>query len=171
VTTPPRRGLEVPFFTSSVHLKAELEITTHPVGPGDNRPPDAPRYHSAKDFRRPIRLSVLPLLWSWLTPEEQKQLWNEWHISRAVLHSLHWARRWTKTKDEQDPENPYKHLPSYEYFDALHAAAEKFNVLFVEDASGLDGLVRENPASAYRVEAGEFRFVGVKRPTFRCPLF
>ena len=28
--------------------------------------------------------------------------------------------------------NLYKPFPNYEYFDALHAAAEKYNVLFVE---------------------------------------
>jgi hypothetical protein len=33
-------------------------------------------------------------------------------MSRAVPHPLHWARRWTKTKDEQDTENAHKHLPT-----------------------------------------------------------
>jgi hypothetical protein len=33
-----------------------------------------------------------------------------------------------KTKDEQGTENPYKHLSNFECFDAIHAAAERFNV-------------------------------------------
>jgi hypothetical protein len=62
----------------------------------------------------------------------QSECWKNWPLARAVISPLEWARHWTKTKDEQDPENPYKHLPNYEYVDALHAAAERFNVLFVE---------------------------------------
>jgi hypothetical protein len=64
-------------------------------------------------------------------PERAKWLWTALPISRAVLHPLHWARRWTKTKDEEDTQNPYKNLPNHEYFDALHAVGERFKVLFV----------------------------------------
>ena len=38
----------------------------------------------------------------------------------------------TKTKDEQDPSNPYKRFPDREYFRVLHHLAETENILFVE---------------------------------------
>lgn len=79
-----------------------------------------------------IDLADLPSIWSLLTPELQKQLWNGWPISRGAVSSLEWMRHWTKTKDEQDPLNPFKHFPNYEYFDVLHYDAEREPVLFLE---------------------------------------
>jgi hypothetical protein len=60
----------------------------------------------------------------------------------------------SRTKDERDTENPYKHLPNYEYFDALHAAAESFNVLFVEKSRTMimdEAAFIENGAEAFDV--------------------
>jgi hypothetical protein len=86
-----------------------------------------------------INLADLPSIWSLLTPELQEQFVKDSPISEAVINPLTWARKWTKTKDEQDPNNPYKHLPNYEYFDALHACAEKYAVLFVEKSRTMRG--------------------------------
>jgi hypothetical protein len=54
-----------------------------------------------------VRLEALPSIWSLLTPSEQQQFVKDSPISEAALSPLAWARRWTKTKDEQDPANPY----------------------------------------------------------------
>jgi hypothetical protein len=35
---------------------------------------------------------------------------------------MHWLTKCTKTKDEQDRENPYKPFPEYPYFYALRDA-------------------------------------------------
>ena len=79
-----------------------------------------------------VRLADLPSIWSSLTLEEQKKLWDGWPVSRAVVSSLEWERHWTKTRDEQDPVNPYKPFPPYPYFEMLHKISEKEPVLFIE---------------------------------------
>jgi hypothetical protein len=38
----------------------------------------------------------------------------------------------TRTKDEQDPENPYKRFPDREYFTALHKLDQREAILFIE---------------------------------------
>lgn len=51
----------------------------------------------------------------------------------GMLDSLQWMRKWTKTQDEQDPANPYKHFPpEKDYHRILHLLWEREPVLFVE---------------------------------------
>lgn len=54
------------------------------------------------------------------------------HLRRAVRDSLYWMKFATKTKDEQDPDQPYKPFPDREYFKALHAIAQREAILFIE---------------------------------------
>ncbi len=69
--------------------------------------------------------------WSFLTKEKREQLLKECPLVEAA-EPLAWMRKFTRTKDEQDPLNPYKRFPNWPYFDALHAAWEAEPVLFVE---------------------------------------
>jgi hypothetical protein len=51
----------------------------------------------------------------------------------GILDSLVWARRHTKTLDEQDPHNPYKPFPAdREYHDWLHQLWQEEPILFIE---------------------------------------
>src|SRR5260370_7994926 len=51
----------------------------------------------------------------------------------GMLDSLAWMRNFTKTKDEQDPENPYKPFPpEKDYHRILHLLFLREPVFFVE---------------------------------------
>src|SRR5271170_3509310 len=68
----------------------------------------------------PLDVRRLPSIWSSLTPELRKQLLGDLPVARAVMSSLHWMYHWTNTRDDQDPENPYKRFPPREYLFVLH---------------------------------------------------
>jgi hypothetical protein len=70
---------------------------------------------------------------SW-PPEERERLLT---LLDAVEDSMMWARHCTRTKDEQDPMNPYKPLPSYRYFDFLHSLWMREPMLFVEKSRSM----------------------------------
>lgn len=60
-----------------------------------------------------------------LSPEEQRSLRNvlqqkqKLQAELAVLDVSYWIKNCTKTKDEQDPENPYKPFPDRRYIDPV----------------------------------------------------
>ncbi len=58
-----------------------------------------------------LRLRDLPSIWSSLTPHEQKQLRESSPLVEAVLNPMCWMLKHTRTRDEQDKENPYKPFP------------------------------------------------------------
>lgn len=74
----------------------------------------------------------LPYVWNSLTKEQHEALQQQSPLVGAVIDSMTWARKFTRTKDEQDPVNPYKALPSYSYFDWLHALWNREAIFFVE---------------------------------------
>ena len=41
-------------------------------------------------------------------------------------------RRWTKTLDEQDKENPYKPLPDWSYFEAVYQLWQEEEIIYIE---------------------------------------
>ena len=48
-----------------------------------------------------------------------------------AISSSTWLRKWTKTWDEQDLENPFKPFPEWPYFDFLSGLFQKEEMLFV----------------------------------------
>ena len=85
----------------------------------------------------PVDLRDLHLIWSLLTSEQQKQLLSACPEAAGILDSLCWAQRWTKTKDEQDPETPYKHLPDLPYFRVIHELWQREPVLYIEKSRSM----------------------------------
>jgi hypothetical protein len=85
----------------------------------------------------PVDLRDLPLIWSLLTPEQHKQLLSVYPEVAGILDSLCWAQRWTKTKDEQDLEHPYKPLPDREYFGIMHDLWKREPVLYIEKSRSM----------------------------------
>jgi hypothetical protein len=53
-------------------------------------------------------------------------------LRKAISDSLYWMKNFTKTRDEQDPDHPYKPFPDREYFKVLHDLAAREPILFVE---------------------------------------
>ena len=82
----------------------------------------------------PEKVRLLISTWDSLTPNERKlflqQPGNE--FAAGIVDSLFWMQCVTKTKDEQDQTNPFKHFPRYPYFTALHNVWLKEPVLFIE---------------------------------------
>ena len=67
-----------------------------------------------------------------LSPAQRSVLLRDFeHRSRAMSDALYWMQVCTKTKDEQDPENPFKPFPSRPYFQDLVTAWNQEPILFV----------------------------------------
>jgi hypothetical protein len=85
----------------------------------------------------PLDVRRLPSIWSSLTKELRKQLLIDLPVARAVMSSLHWMYHWTNTRDDQDPENPYKRFPQREYFWRLHKCFLREHILFIEKSRSM----------------------------------
>src|SRR5690348_16073264 len=85
----------------------------------------------------PVELEELPSIWSLLTPELRRQLLRDCPHAAGVVDSLEWMQWWTKTKDEQDPENPYKPLPRRPYFELMHELWQREPVIFFEKSRSM----------------------------------
>src|ERR1700682_6143625 len=85
-------------------------------------------------MQTPEKVRLLISTWDSLTPNERKlflqQPGNE--LAAGIVDRLFWMQRVTKTKDEQDQINPFKHFPRYPYFTVLHNVWLKEPVLFIE---------------------------------------
>jgi hypothetical protein len=84
-------------------------------------------------------LRLLLSIWDSLTPNEQSKFLktpgNE--LASAVVDSLTWMCKWTKTRDDQDQQRPYKPLPNKPYFHVLHADWLCERVLYVEKSRSM----------------------------------
>src|SRR5882672_5859458 len=70
----------------------------------------------------PEKVRLLISTWDSLTPNERKQFLQQPgnELESAIVDSLCWIQEgWTKTRDDQDPLNPYKPFPKREYLEAL----------------------------------------------------
>lgn len=67
-----------------------------------------------------------------LSPPVREKLFERQPQCKAVVDALWWLKHHTRTKDEQDADNPYKPLPDYEYFGELYRWWLSEPVLFVE---------------------------------------
>jgi hypothetical protein len=85
----------------------------------------------------PLDVRRLPLIWSSLTLELQKQLLIDLPVARAVMSSLHWMYHWTNTRDDQNPENPYRRFPRRDYLWVLHKAFLRERILFIEKSRSM----------------------------------
>ena len=65
-------------------------------------------------------LRDLRSIWSLLTPTLQEQLLTVYPEAAAMMDSYEWMTRWTKTRDDQDPERPYKPMPQRPYLKVMH---------------------------------------------------
>src|SRR5665213_1057787 len=79
-----------------------------------------------------LDLRKLASRWSLLTPDEQRQLWNSVPTVPPIINSLLWMSRWTKTRDDQDPNQAYKPFPPRDYFRVLHKLWLREPFLFIE---------------------------------------
>jgi hypothetical protein len=95
---------------------------------------DATQESTSRSRKMQTRLDLrtLPSIWSSLTLETQRYLWQSIPAVAPIINSLIWAREITKTLDEQDPNHPYKHFPDWPFLDALHKVWLKEPFLFVE---------------------------------------
>lgn len=50
---------------------------------------------------------------------------------------LHWMYHWTNTRDDQDPEKPYKRFPQRDYFWILHKRFLREPILFIEKSRSM----------------------------------
>jgi len=79
-----------------------------------------------------IKLIDIPYVFWSATPQQQRLLLNSSPLVEPLVLSLTWMRKFTKTWDEHDTEQPYKHLPDYKYFDVLSELFREESSLFVK---------------------------------------
>jgi len=79
-----------------------------------------------------IEYRALASQWSLLTPEVQRQLWRSDPLVKPLINSLEWMMHHTKTRDDQDPNHPYKPFPKRDYLRALHKIWVREPFMFVE---------------------------------------
>src|ERR1043166_233874 len=85
-----------------------------------------------------IDLAKLPSHWSSLTLEVQTQLWRSVPIVRPLISSLEWMQAgWTKTRDDQDNEHPFKPFPKAPYFRVIHELWLQERVLYIEKSRSM----------------------------------
>lgn len=84
------------------------------------------------------QLRLLTSTWDLLTPEERikflQQPGNE--LASAVVDSVTWFQHWTKTRDDQDPIRPYKHLRT-PYLKILHDIWMRERVMYLEKSRSM----------------------------------
>ena len=84
------------------------------------------------------QLRLLISTWDLLSREERRkflqQPGNE--LASAIVDSLVWMSRWTKTRDDQDFQHPYKPL-NRPYFQILHDVWLRERVLYVEKSRSM----------------------------------
>src|ERR1041385_1116787 len=86
----------------------------------------------------PLRAEDLPLIWSLLTPQQRSQLQRDLPVSAAITDSLCWMQDgWTKTRDDQDSDVPYKPFPHVPYLEVLHKLWLRERVLYVEKSRSM----------------------------------
>lgn len=87
----------------------------------------------------PEKVRLLISTWDSLTRPERKlflqQPGNE--LAAGIVDSLFWMQRLTKTKDDQDQTNPFKHFPRYPYFTVLHNIWLQEPILFIEKSRSM----------------------------------
>jgi hypothetical protein len=80
------------------------------------------------------QLRLLLSIWASLDKNQQSRFLKEPgnELASAIVDSLTWIYKWTKTRDDQDQRNPFKHFPQYSYFTVLHNAWLIEPVIFIE---------------------------------------
>jgi hypothetical protein len=79
-----------------------------------------------------LDLATLPSKWHSLPEPIQRSLWQSVPQVPPILNSLYWMWNHTKTRDDQDPIQPYKPFPDRDYFVVLHNVYRQEPVTFVE---------------------------------------
>lgn len=79
-----------------------------------------------------LGLGTLASRWSSLPEWIRESFWRSVPLVPPVINSLYWMWNHTKTRDDQDPNQPYKPLPYREYFVVLHNMYRLEPVMFVE---------------------------------------
>jgi hypothetical protein len=87
---------------------------------------------------RPQQTRYLISIWDSLTPEEQelfvKQPGNE--VASAICDAHIWMSKWTKTRDDQDPNRPYKPLDR-PYGKVMHEIWKREKILYIEKSRSM----------------------------------
>lgn len=79
-----------------------------------------------------LDLATLASKWSCLPVWIQRSLWQSGPLVPPVINSLYWMLAHTRTRDDQDPSQPYKPFPDRDYFEALHKVFINHPVMFIE---------------------------------------
>jgi hypothetical protein len=110
------RESNLPRCTDSIHY--ETDMTTMEMGLG---------------------LPELQSMWRSLDRNERREFLQqpENRLAGAVLDSLWWMQNWTKTRDDQDQRNPYKHFPRAPYFKVLHDDWQRESILYIEKSRSM----------------------------------
>lgn len=85
-----------------------------------------------EEIKLQIPLRRIPFVWSQATAKQRKALLGYSPLVAPLTSSLTWLRKWTKTWDEHDVEEPYKPFPDWKHFDVLHHLWVTESKLFVE---------------------------------------
>jgi len=72
-----------------------------------------------------------------LEPEELVRLHRLLRAEECTESALAWMQKITKTRDDQDPDKPFKPFPNRPYFDVMHRLWETEPVLFIEESRSM----------------------------------
>ena len=91
-----------------------------------------------KGWTRHQQTRFLISIWDSLTPDERQQFLtypgNE--VASAIVDSLIWLNRWTRTRDDQDSDRPFKHLDR-PYLKLMHETWLRESILYVEKSRSM----------------------------------
>jgi len=94
---------------------------------------DSTTHTREQKYRIQTTIPALASIWWSLKPRSREMLWKDLPSpAKSAVSSLHWMWYDTKTRDDQNPEHPYKPFPRREYFQRLHELAERESILFIE---------------------------------------
>jgi hypothetical protein len=97
---------------------------------------------SSVSMGAPTRITIdllrdLPSIWSSLTPPLREQLLSVWPEAAAIVDSYEWMTRWTKTRDDRNPDRPYKPMPRHSYLKVMHEIWLREPALCVEKSRSM----------------------------------
>lgn len=114
-------------MTSSTEQQYDSQNSTTPSRDSENLP-----------LTRVEQLRLCTSVWDCLTPEERplflRTPGNE--LASAIVDSLTWMSKWTKSRDDQDQLRPYKRL-NRPYFKTLHEVWLREPLLYIEKSRSM----------------------------------
>jgi hypothetical protein len=72
-----------------------------------------------------------------LNPTLRGQLLSVYPEAAAIVDAYEWMTHWTKTRDDQDPDRPYKPMPQRPYLKAMHEIWLRERVFFIEKSRSM----------------------------------